>query len=81
MFRNPLNGVAFAALAVALALLRFCPGGRAWSLTLAGGDVFYALFGVLRLGVALGLPLLGGAVGLIVRETWRPQPHAALAPG
>ena len=65
-------------LVIGFALLGYCPGGRAWSLTLAGAGAFYALFGVVRLGVVLDLPLLAGAMGLVARELWRTQPHAAL---
>ena len=63
-------------LVIGFALLGDCPGGRAWSLTLAGAGVFYALFGVVRLGVMLDLPLLVGAVGLIAREVGSARSHA-----
>ncbi len=50
------------AMAIGLALLTRGHGSRAWSMTLAGAATFYALFGVLRLGVVLDLGLLLGAV-------------------
>lgn len=51
-------------LVIGLALAGIVPARRAWSLTLAGAGVFYALFGVLRLGVTLDVPLFIGAVVL-----------------
>ncbi len=54
---------------IGFALLGGGLGALNWSLTLAGAGVFYAIFGVVRLGVSLDLPLLGGAVALIVVAT------------
>lgn len=51
-------------LVIALSLLGMVPARRAWSLTLSGAGVFYALFGVVRLGVTLDVPLFLGAVAL-----------------
>lgn len=41
-------------------------GSRVWSLALAGIGLFYAVFGILRLGVLLDLGLLAGVVALVV---------------
>lgn len=51
------------AMALGLALLTGA-GGKRWSWLLAGVSTFYALFGVFRLGVALDLGLLAGAMML-----------------
>jgi len=42
--------------------------GGAWRLSLAGFAAFYALFGMLRLGVLIDGFLLLGAIGLIVQD-------------
>jgi hypothetical protein len=51
---------------IGLALLGKGLRNRAWSWTLAGAGIFYAIFGVIRLGVWLDLPLLAGSVALVV---------------
>jgi hypothetical protein len=43
-------------------------GLGAWRLVLAAAGCFYALFGVLRLGVAIDTVLLGGALGLLAQH-------------
>jgi hypothetical protein len=55
-------------IALGFALLGWLPGHRGWSAILAGAASFYALFGVLRLGVVIDLGLLAGGLGLIVLE-------------
>ncbi len=51
----------------------------AWCTTLASAACFYALFGVLRLGVAVDVVLLAGGIGLFVlRLQHRPAGRAAL---
>lgn len=52
-------------LVLGLALLGLVPARRAWSLTVAGAGLFYAVFGVLRLGVTLDVPLFLGALALV----------------
>jgi hypothetical protein len=54
------------ALVIGFALMGYGPSGRAWSGILASAGLFYALFGVLRLGVMIDLILLVGALGLTV---------------
>lgn len=49
---------------------------RAWSVVLGGMGVFYALFGAIRLGVAIDLILLLGAL-LILLITFLPKPSAS----
>ena len=41
---------------------------HAWRLTLAGAGCFYAVIGVLRLGVIMDAVLLGGAAGLVMQS-------------
>jgi hypothetical protein len=53
------------ALVLGLALLSGGFGSRAWSLVAAGVSLFYALFGMFRLGVWLDAGLLAAAVALI----------------
>jgi hypothetical protein len=64
LYAAPVGLVPCPTLAIALGFALLARGGgtRAWPLTLAGGAAFYALFGVFRLGVALDLGLLVGAV-------------------
>ncbi len=64
------------ALTVGLALLAGGFGHRAWSLTLAGVAGFYALFGVLALGVWLDVGLLIGAVALAIEAFAVHHAHA-----
>jgi hypothetical protein len=53
-------------------------GLGAWRLVLAATGCFYALFGVLRLGVAIDTVLLGGAMGLLAQYAQdRPRGRAA----
>ncbi|MCE9579694.1 MAG: hypothetical protein K8W52_41635 [Deltaproteobacteria bacterium] len=59
--------------AIGLALLAGSPGPRAWTLTLAGLGLFYGLFGVARLGVALDLGLVAGAIALGAVGLARPR--------
>ncbi len=54
------------AVAIGLTMMDGARPGRAWALVLAGLGGFYALFGMLRLGVWLDTPLLIGAAGLAV---------------
>ncbi len=63
-------------LLVGLALAGYAPPGRAWSLVVAVAGLFYGLFGVLRLGVALDGVLLVGAAALAVQALgrWRTAP-------
>lgn len=53
------------ALVMGLALVAGGPGGRSTSLLLALAGLFYAVFGVARLGVVLDVALLAGPVGLL----------------
>jgi hypothetical protein len=66
LYAAPLGLVPCPTLAVALgfALITDLGDRRAWSLVLAGVAAFYGLFGVLRLGVALDLGLVAGALAL-----------------
>jgi hypothetical protein len=53
-------------------------GLGAWRLVLAATGGFYALFGVLRLGVTVDTVLLGGAMGLLAQYVKdRPRGKAA----
>ncbi|HEY6881911.1 MAG TPA: hypothetical protein VI299_27975 [Polyangiales bacterium] len=47
--------------------------GGAWRLTLAGLAMFYAVFGIARLGVALDWGLLAGATALL-GHPWATRP-------
>jgi hypothetical protein len=62
-----------------LRLLGIAYAGRLWTMLLACAALFYALFGVLRLGVTLDLFLLAGCVGLFVQQ-WRERAWARLLP-
>jgi hypothetical protein len=64
------------AVATGLALIDGARPGRAWTLVLAGLAGFYALFGMLRLGVWLDAPLLIGAAGLAVQALRAPRGRA-----
>jgi hypothetical protein len=55
------------AVACGVALLGGGLGSRAWMLTLAGLGLFYGVFGVLRLGVYLDVPLIAVAAALAVQ--------------
>lgn len=66
LYAAPVGLVPCPSLAVALGFALLVGGSRAWSLTLAGVAAFYALFGMLRLGVTLDLGLLVGAVLLVI---------------
>lgn len=52
-------------LAIGVALVTGAPGGRGWSITLAGAGLLYAVIGVARLGVWLDVGLLAGAAALL----------------
>ncbi|MFO0722325.1 MAG: hypothetical protein U1E65_00995 [Myxococcota bacterium] len=52
---------------------------RGWPLTLAGAGLFYGLFGVLRLGVWLDIPLLVGTAALI-SIVWMRRPSSSAGP-
>ena len=54
------------ALVIGFALLSGGLASRAWSFTLAAAGLFYAFFGVVRLGVTLDLFLVAGALALLV---------------
>jgi hypothetical protein len=56
------------AVAIGFALLGNGLGSRAWALTLAAIGLSYGLFGVLRLGVFVDIPLAVGAIALVVAE-------------
>lgn len=69
---------------IGFALLGRGLASRAWSLTVAALGIFYGLFGVIRLGVYLDVPLIAGAVTLLfvgLRSGVRgsPRPRAAHA--
>jgi hypothetical protein len=70
LYAAPVGLVPCPTLAVAsgFALLGSGLGSRAWALTLAAVALFYGLFGVLRLGVLLDIPLVIGAIALVVAE-------------
>ncbi|MBK8697892.1 MAG: hypothetical protein IPN17_38005 [Deltaproteobacteria bacterium] len=52
---------------IGVALL--CGGlGRSWARLLSVAGAFYALFGVLRLGVRIDLALLAGAIALALTD-------------
>lgn len=54
-------------LVIGVALL--CGGlGRSWARLLSVAGAFYALFGVLRLGVRIDLALLAGAIALALTD-------------
>lgn len=79
LYASPLGVVPCPTLAmvIGLTMLGGGFGSRAWSYTLAGFGLFYGVFGVARLGVALDLPLIAGAVALAVAVSPR---HAAIGP-
>jgi hypothetical protein len=52
-------------LVIGFALLGGGLRSRAWSITLAAVGLFYGLFGVVRLGVSLDIPLILGAAALL----------------
>jgi hypothetical protein len=52
--------------AVGFALLAGGFGARAWPLALAATGLFYGLFGAVRLGVLLDLPLVAGSFALVI---------------
>ncbi len=54
-------------LVIGMALIGYGPSTKSWSFVLAGTGVFYALFGVLRLGVGIDLVLLAGSIGIGVQ--------------
>ena len=54
------------ALVIGFALVSGGLASRAWSFTLAAAGLFYGFFGVFRLGVALDLFLVAGALALLV---------------
>jgi hypothetical protein len=64
-------------LVIGAALIGYGPTMRRWALVLAGAGVFYALFGVLRLGVLIDVVLLVGSIGLGVRALTDRQPPGA----
>jgi hypothetical protein len=70
LYASPVGLVPCPSLAVAtgFALLGNGAGSRAWALTLATVALFYGLFGVLRLGVFLDIPLVIGAIALAAAE-------------
>jgi hypothetical protein len=70
LYAAPVGLVPCPTLAVAsgFALLGNGLGSRAWALTLAAVALSYGLFGVLRLGVFLDIPLVIGAIALVVAE-------------
>jgi hypothetical protein len=70
LYAAPVGLVPCPTLAVAsgFALLGNGLGSRVWALTLAAVALSYGLFGVLRLGVFLDIPLAIGAVALVVAE-------------
>jgi hypothetical protein len=70
LYAAPVGLVPCPTLAVAsgFALLGNGLGSRAWALNLAAVAFFYGLFGVLRLGVFLDIPLAVGAIALVVAE-------------
>jgi len=52
-------------------------GSRSWVLTVVGMSLFYALFGIFRLGVTLDLGLLLAAIALIpLARRPQPKPHS-----
>jgi hypothetical protein len=63
--------------ALGFGLLDWLPGRRSWTGILAMAAVFYGLFGVLRLGVAIDLMLLVGALGLLAKQLLTSRRHAA----
>jgi hypothetical protein len=63
-------------LVIGLTLLGSMPAGRASAHILASAGLFYGAWGAFRLGVALDLALLAGAIGLFA-AAWRLQPRAA----
>jgi hypothetical protein len=66
-------------LAIGLALITGRSGGRAASLILVAAGTFYALFGMLRLGVWLDLGLFAGALGLLA-TVLAPSPRRSAIP-
>jgi hypothetical protein len=64
---------------IGVALIADGLGARAWSWTLAATGVFYAVFGVARLGVWIDVALLVGSVALMARaaRAWPPLEHQA----
>lgn len=68
------------ALAIGFAILGNGLGARAWTFALAGLGLFYAAFGVIRLGVYLDLPLALGSLALVAVAIAARRPHHATAP-
>ena len=65
-------------LMIGATLIGYGPNMKGWALVLAGVGAFYALFGVLRLGVVIDLVLLAGSIALGVRAlTKQPLGHEA----
>ena len=64
-------------LVIGAALIGYGPNMKAWALVLAGAGAFYALFGVLRLGVFIDGVLLVGSLGLVLRALTDRRPPAA----
>lgn len=63
-------------LVIGVALIGYGPNTKGWALVLAGAGAFYALFGLLRLGVLIDVVLLVGSLGLGLREWTKRQPPA-----
>ncbi len=78
LYAAPVGLVPCPSLAMALGFALLARGSRAWSLTLAGVALFYALFGVFRLGVSLDLGLLVGSA-LVAVSSGRVGRYAKLS--
>lgn len=63
-------------LVIGFSLLAGGFGSRAWSLVLGAAGLFYGVFGVMRLGVRLDLPLVAGALGLLAASFLQHQARA-----
>lgn len=69
-------------LVIGAALIGYGRNTKGWALVLAGVGAFYALSGVLRLGVLIDVVLLAGSLGLGVRALMtRLAPAAAISVG
>ena len=64
-------------LVIGFALLADGLGSRAWSLTAAALGLFYGIFGVARLAVYLDIPLVLGALALLIAGMARRHPAPA----
>jgi hypothetical protein len=78
LYRAPLGTIPCPTLALTCgaALIGGGLGPRSWQLVLASAAAFYAIFGVVRLGVSIDVFLLVGAIGLFAQSKAAARPHS-----